>query len=389
MLALLLCLATQPSAVITTPEGDASVVVDGAVRALGVEPALQRKLQDLVDVSRPQRGAVVFADIESGRVLALAEHDEIDPAHASAGLRPLAYAASVFKLITMSALLRKGVSVDDVVCSSGGQTRIYPRDLVDAPWRQDRCVRVDDAVPWSQNVTMAKLAGRHLTPTLLAEEVERFGLVVPDADSLSQSEPPPSTSLGLSSFAVIPDDDLQVFATTAAGFGQVRLSGLDAARIARTMVTGSDAPLLLFKDEQPAFAPRPVLELKQQRLLQSMMLAVTTRGTATQALHGYAKVPKELRGQPWAADVAIAGKTGSYTDRVAGQDISWLMGFFPAHDPQVAFAVVVINDEWLWYTRALEIARASIASYLLLHPEQRNLRVASKPSSSSSTRSAQ
>ncbi|MDP2340089.1 MAG: penicillin-binding transpeptidase domain-containing protein [Deltaproteobacteria bacterium] len=387
MLALLLCLATQPSPVITTPAGSASVVVDGVVRVLGTEPALQRKLQDLVDVSRPQRGAVVFADIASGRVLALAEHDEIDPAHASAGLRPLAYAASVFKLVTMSALLRKGVKVSDVVCSSGGGTRIYPRDLVDAPWRQDRCVRVEDAVPWSQNVTMAKLAGRHLTPTLLAEECERFGFVVPDGDSHSKEEPPPSTSLGLSSFAVIPDDDLQLFATTAAGFGQVRLSGLDAARIARIMATGSDAPLLLFADEQPGFGfePRAVLETRERQLLQSMMLAVTTRGTATNALHGHVKVPKELRGQPWAVDVAIAGKTGSYTDRVAGQDISWLMGFFPAQDPKVAFAVVVINDEWLWYTRALEIARASIASYLLLHPELRNQRVATKSSSSSSS----
>ena len=116
MLVLLLCLATQPSAVITAADGSAFVVVDGAPRALGVDPVLQRQLQDLVDVSRPQRGAVVFVDVKTGRVLSIAEHDEVDAAHGSAGLRPLAYAASVFKVVTMSALLRKGVSVDDVVC---------------------------------------------------------------------------------------------------------------------------------------------------------------------------------------------------------------------------------------------------------------------------------
>ena len=385
MLALLLCLATQPSAVVTSVDGTASVVVDGAARALAVEPALQRKLQDLIDVSRPQRGAVVFADIASGRVLALAEHDEIDPTHASAGLRPLAHAASVFKLVTMSALVRHGVDLDDVVCSSGGQTRIYPRDLVDAPWRQTRCVRVEDAVPWSQNVTMAKLAGRHLSPALLADEAERFGLVVPDGDSDSPPEPPPTTSLGLASFASIPADDLQGFAVAAAGFGEVRLSGLDAVRLARTFATGDDAPLQLFADDAPGFTPRRVLEDRPRRLLQSMMLATTTRGTATRALHGHVKIPRELRGEPWEVDVAIAGKTGSLTDRVAGQDISWIMGFFPAQDPQVAFAVVVINDEWLWYTRALEVARASIASYLRLHPELRSPRVSSSSSSSSSS----
>ena len=389
MLVLLLCLATQPSAVITAADGSAFVVVDGAPRALGVDPVLQRQMQDLVDVSRPQRGAVVFVDVKTGRVLSIAEHDEVDAAHGSAGLRPLAYAASVFKVVTMSALLRKGVSVDDVVCSSGGQTRIYPRDLVDAPRRQTRCLRVEDAVPWSQNVTMAKLTGRHLTPALLAEEAERFGLVVPDADSDSVPEPPPSTSVGLQSFALVPNDDVQTFATTGAGFGEVRLSGLDAARIARTIATGTDSPLLLFADEVGGFAPREVLDRRQRQLLQGMMLATTTRGTATRALHGRVKIPKELRGAPWVVDVAIAGKTGTLTDRVAGQDISWLMGFFPAQDPQVAFAVVVINDEWLWYTRATEIARAAIASYLLLHPEQRSPRVATQGSSSSSSSSTQ
>lgn len=116
-----------------------------------------------------------------------------------------------------------------------------------------------------------------------------------------------------------------------------------------------------------------------------MMLAATTRGTATRALHGSIKVPKELRGEPWDVDVAVAGKTGSLTDREVDQDTSWIMGFFPAQDPKVAFAVVVINDEWLWYVRALELARASIATYLELHPELRTRTLVQKASLPSST----
>ncbi len=378
-------LATQPSAVVTAADGTATVVVDGTARTLGTEAALQKKLQQLVDVSRPQRGAVVMADIRTGRVLALAEHDEVDPTRASAGLRPLAHAASVFKLVTMSALLRQGVDLDDVICTSGGQTRIFARDFIDAPARDTRCIRIEDAVPWSQNVVMAKLSGRYLTPALLADECERFGLVVPDGDSDSPAEPPPSTSLGLPSFAVVPADDVQTFARTGAGFGEVRLSGLDAVRVARTMATGKDAPLLLFADDVPGFAPREVLDPHNRQLLTSMMLAATTRGTATRALHGKVKVPRELKGEPWAVDVAIAGKTGSLTDREVDQDTSWIMGFFPAQDPQVAFAVVVINDEWLWYVRALVLARASLAAYLVLHPEMKNTRLVSKTTPLSST----
>jgi len=375
VLALALFLCTQPAAIVTDDAGRATVVVDGAVRALAVEPALQREIQRLVHVARPQRGAVVFAEIDSGRVLAIGEHDEVDGAHASAGLRPLAHAASVFKVVTMSALLRQGINVNETVCTSGGVTRIFSRDLRDAPWRDHRCIRVEDAVPWSQNVVMAKLTGKHLTPALLTAEAERFGILVPDADSAAPADPPTSTSLGLPSFAVIPDDDLQTFARTGAGFGEVRLSGLDAVRLARVVATGEDAPLLLFEGEQPAFPRRRVLEDKQQKLLTSMMLAATTRGTATRALHGAAKVPRELRGEAWSVDVAIAGKTGTITDREVDEDTTWLTGFFPAHDPQIAFAVVVINDEWLWYVRALELARASLAAYLELHPEMRQQRL--------------
>lgn len=363
-----------PGPIVTRADG-AHIVVDGAVVELGVEPALQQKLQALVDVSRPQRGGVVFVDVDSGRVLAVVEHDEVDAAHASVALRPLAHAASVYKLVTMSALLRSGVDVADTICTSGGQTRIFARDLRDAPWRDHRCIRVEDAVPFSQNVTMAKLTGRYLTPAMLAAESERFGIVVADGDS-STSPPPPPTPLALPSLAVVPGDDVQTYARTGAGFGEVRLSALDAARLARTVATGTDAPLLLAKGEAPSFPPRRVLDDRQQQMLTGMMLGATTRGTASRALHGAMKQPKELRGQPWTVDVAIAAKTGTITDREVDEDTTWLMGFFPAHDPQVAFAVVVMNDEWLWYVRALELARASLATFLLEHPEMKAPRVA-------------
>lgn len=393
MLALALVLslpfAAQPAAIVTDDSGHATVVVDGTARSLGVDPELQKRISALVHISRPQRGAVVFADVDSGRILAIGEHDEVDPTRASAGLRPLAHAASVYKLITMSALIRQGIDLDETICTSGGVTRIYPKDLRDAPWRDHRCIQIENAVPWSQNVVMAKLTGRYLTPQLLIEETERYGLVVADADSAAPPNPPPSTSLSLSSLAVIPDDDLQTFARTGAGFGEVRLSGIDAVRMARVVATGEDAPLLLFADEKPGFKKHRVLDDKQQKLLSSMMLAATTRGTATRALHGQVKVPKELRGEPWGVDVAVAGKTGSLTDREVDQDTSWIMGFFPAQDPQVAFAVVVINDEWLWYVRALELARASIATYLELHPELRTRTLVQKTSLSSSSTSTQ
>jgi cell division protein FtsI/penicillin-binding protein 2 len=348
---------------------------------LTLEPALQKPLADDLRIGRPQWGATVILDVKTGKILAMAEASEREPdlpaIGGGAAVRPLAQAASVFKIVTASALVRAGVPLSAEVCGSGGKTRIKPRNLEEGG---ARCVRFEDALPYSQNVAMAKLASRFLTPQKLVDEARLFGFDRPLAADL---EVTPST-------ASIPVDDDFTFATTAAGFGEVRLSALHGAVLAAVAGTGGLLvhPRIIESvegevrpDELP---PERVLDEEQAQVLQAMMSATVSRGTAFAAFHGR----RTPYGKGAVIEVPVAGKTGSLTDRDADVDVTWFVGTAPAHDPKIAIATVVVNDEWLWHVRALDVATRALATYFRLHPEDKRVDAAvassTQPSATSS-----
>lgn len=329
---------------------------------LTLDPALQRPIQAAVEAGRTQWGAVVILDVEDGRVLALVDDSTREPdlsmeSGGGAALRPLAKAASIFKIVTASALLDQGVPLHEEACGTGGKTRLKPRNLEGEGG--GRCVRFEDALPLSQNVAMAKLAARHLTPEKLRTATSRFGF-----DAALPFAWPATPSV-----AAIPDDPFD-FATTAAGFGEVRLSALHGAQLAALVgnrglavtptliasVEGEAAP------EAPA-APRRVLDEDHAAILQGMMTATVERGTAARAFS------TNERGFRAFDAVPVAGKTGSLTDREVDLDYTWFVGTAPAHHPKIALAVVIVNDEWIWHVRALDIAKLALRTTFAAHPE--------------------
>lgn len=340
--------------VYTAPYGD-------AVATLTLDAALQRPIETAVENGRTQWGAVVILDVDTGHVLALVDESTRDPAQTLGGgggaaLRPLAKAASIFKIVTASALLRDGVSLKEEACGSGGKTRLKPKNLVDDGG--GRCVRFEDALPLSQNVAMAKLAARHLTPAQLANEAALFGFDAP------LSFPWPTVA----SPAAI-DEEPFAFATTAAGFGQVRLSALHGALLAATVGNRGVAPVpVVIAAIDGAATPTPpaphrVLDEQQADVLQAMMTATVERGTAARAFS------TSERGFRAFDSVPVAGKTGSLTDREVDLDYTWFVGTAPAHHPKIAIAVVVVNDEWIWHVRALDIAKLALRVTFAAHPE--------------------
>src|SRR5512143_4154204 len=146
----------------------------GHARAvLSVSPRLQRGLEKLLAAYRVPMGAVVVLEPRTGRVLALAEHAE-DGSSARVALRPIAPAASIFKIVTSAALLERGVGPDSEVCFHGGKHRIQKALLADDPRRDRRCLTLSSALGKSANVVFAKLAGRDLSADLLRAESARF-----------------------------------------------------------------------------------------------------------------------------------------------------------------------------------------------------------------------
>lgn len=316
---------------------------------------LQARITRLLTNGKTPFSAVVVMEAHTGRILATAEYSTRSSAMGLA-TRPMAPAASVFKIITASALLEQGVSPAERVCFHGGKTRMREDNLVDNAKRDKTCLRFDDVLPMSANVAMAKLARQHLTPALLQNQAERWGFGHRNSEVASE----------LASTALIPTSAFK-FAETAAGFGDVQLSALQGATMAS--IVANDGLLVPPREVVGGMrkAPVRVVSSTTARALRQMMTDAVSQGTGRKAFSAHPVLP-----------VSAAGKTGSLTNYQTGLDTSWFIGFAPAEAPELIVAAVVVNTS-KWTIKAPWLAKESLRLALREHgPAKASARVASR-----------
>jgi len=404
------------------PDGRLQVKTEAGVRTLTLDPVLQRQLGHVMASYRTPHAAAVVLEPSTGRVLAMAGHAENDPDGHALAVRAAYPAASVFKLITASALVRRGLGPTTQECYDGGLRRVSKSELRRPG---SSCVTLASAMGLSTNVVFAKLAHQHLTPQLLAEEAALFGFNAPiPFDQPVEISP-----------AVIPEGAF-AFAETGAGFGDVYLSPLHGALLAATVANGgrwvdpslfeplapapgSEAPpaqvpaplesgrLEVVAEGGPAEplpealaapagggGPRPASQsssLSAGADLDAMAAALqAVRAVAEEgAPGGAAAAPaggggRQIMDPDHAAALAemlemtvtqgtarrifaergfavpdAVGKTGTLADNKPFRDYSWFVGYAPKDNPKVAVAVVIVNDP-IWRIRATWLAREAM-----------------------------
>ncbi|HTS79465.1 MAG TPA: penicillin-binding transpeptidase domain-containing protein [Myxococcaceae bacterium] len=316
-----------PHYVVPGPEGEA---------ALTLLPPLQEGLTRTLAEYQTPWAAVVVLEPSTGRVLAMVEHSEAVPGLRGLPVKAVFPAASIFKLVTASALLDEGVGPDDESCYHGGKRRVSESLLADSS-RDHQCLSLSEALGRSANVVFAKLTHRYLDADKLraAAELFRFNRPIPFA---IPTEP---------SLAAVPDEPLEL-ARTGAGFGDVFLSPLHGALIASVAANGGlwRAPILFERDLATSPEPERILPEERAATLTAMMQETVTHGTARKFFR-----LRELRG--------AVGKTGSLADRNPFRDYSWFVGFAPRENPRVAVAAVVVNEP-RWRIRAPWLAREAM-----------------------------
>ncbi len=348
----------RPAAELRLAEARLDAVADRYVAPLGngravltTVPRLQQRIEKVLADHRTPWAAAVLLDPKTGRVLAMAEHSQREPGRRGLSLEARAPAASVFKIVTSSALLRRGFEPGAEVCYHGGQHRVQPRLLADDPRRDRRCLSLSSALGKSANVVFAKLADRALNATLLRAEADRFLF----------NQPIPFAGRVETSRAEIPEEPFAL-ATTAAGFGPVRLSPLHGALVAAIVANGGVfvPPAVVASstgaEPPPALEPRRVLDPEVAAELAAMMRTTVTEGTARRAFRAPRSRASALSG------ITVAGKTGSLSEADPFRDYSWFVGFAPAENPRVAFAVVVVNDR-NWRIKASSVARTAVEAW--------------------------
>jgi len=194
-------------------------------------------------------------------------------------------------------------------------------------------------------------AGRITRDLVLRAEADRFlfNQTIPFAQPIETSR------------ADIPEEPFAL-ATTAAGFGLVRLSPLHGALVAAIIANGGvfvppDVVASTTGAVMPTMTgPRRVLDERVAAELAAMMRTTVTEGTGRRAFRAPRSRMSSMQG------LTVAGKTGSLSEANPFRDYSWFVGFAPAENPKVAFAVVVVNDR-NWRVKAPYVARAAVEAW--------------------------
>jgi cell division protein FtsI/penicillin-binding protein 2 len=318
-------------------------MTDGRTAKLTLDPDLQQLAEKLLDEARAPKAAIVVM-APDGKILALAGRRTDDPkggkagiADASLAIEPWAPAASVFKLVTASALVASGTDGDTNVCYHGGIRSVTESNLRDDK-RDNVCQSLTFGVAHSNNAIVGKLAYQKLEPSALAQTAKDLGLASPPKDAMALHAP-------LGEITLPETKDLD-FAKAAAGFQGSKLSALGGALLATTFADGGEQPTPRIVDDAPSATHR-VLPPAIAKEVSKMMLATCEYGSASRAFGRHRAV-------------AVAGKTGTLTRTDPFyMEHSWFVGYAPAEKPQVVVSVVLGNPE-SWHLRAQEAARRLI-----------------------------
>jgi peptidoglycan glycosyltransferase len=292
-------------------------------------------------------------------VLALAGRSAVSPelGPAELALRAWAPAASVFKVVSATALITEGLRGDSRTCYHGGVSAILLDNLIDIPRIDHSCATLAYGIGKSQNAILAKLASNHLTPEKLERMAHLFGFgqVIPFDVPIEPS------------IVDIPIDNKLEFARTAAGFWHSTLSPLHGALLAAAVANHGEmpAPVLIERAtgsegqrvEIPHLPARTVMSPDVARQVGRMMELTTRIGTARTTFN-------DRRGRPLLS-VSVAGKTGTLSAETDKGYVgySWFVGYAPAERPQIAFAVVLGNHA-SWRIKATYLGRRLVTEYL-------------------------
>jgi len=324
---------------------------DGRRATLTLDPDLQKLAEKLLDESRAPRGAIV-AMTPDGKILAFAGRRTEAPKGGKQGTFDYhlatdvwAPAASIFKLVTASALINNGFDPDDKVCYHGGIRSVMESNLTDS--KSDRnCETLGYGVAHSNNAILGKLAYQKLEPTKLDHQARDLGWTFAPSFGVKAT---------CGELDLPKDKDLE-FAKAAAGFKGSRLSVLGGALLSATFAGDGQQPVPRIIE---SINGKPYTTQKAKRVLPetvaksvaAMMQKTCESGSAAKTFRTArsAKVPYE-----------VAGKTGTLsTTKPFYMEHSWFVGFAPTDQPQIVVSVLLGNPE-SWHLRGHEAAKRMI-----------------------------
>lgn len=323
---------------------------------LTVVPKYQRAAMGFLRAGQVPEGAVVMSDVKTGKVLVWASYVQDGATRDIAG-EATAPSASIFKVVTGTALMEAGLTPNTKQCYSGGEHSIRAQDLADDKRRDKWCATLSEAMGRSLNTVFARLAARNLDRDKLSAVASKLGY---------GQEIPFDVKIATSTIN-LPEDELG-FARTAAGFWNTTLSPFQGLNMATTIANGGEMIRLHIvssvSDEEGEIYRGPAARQVLKRVIDentasavtTMMESTVDNGTSYKSFH-------DKNGRPFLKDIRVAGKTGTLTKPTPeGPYYTWFIGFAPSRNPEVAISVMVANRA-KWRVKATNVASDMLRVY--------------------------
>lgn len=326
----------------------------------GVELTLRASMQEAAAAALGDRkGAVVALDAKTGAILALYSSPSFDPnalASRDAGEVQDAYATldadpknpmlnrtiseryapgSTFKVLTAIALIENGIANPDTRMDSPVSTTLPGTNTEVSNIESSTCgdgkPTLTEAFARSCNTTFV-LASEKLTTQQLTDVTKRFGF--------GHEQEIPLTVIP----SVFPSDaDAAQLAMSSIGQYTVQATPMQMAQVAQTIANGGQmmSPYLI---KQIVDADNQTIR-KTKATEAGRPISADTASKVTGMMQAVVSQPYGS-GTPMALpNVSVAAKTGTAETGEGDRANAWAIGFAPADNPQIAFAVIVEGDE--------------------------------------------
>jgi cell division protein FtsI/penicillin-binding protein 2 len=319
-----------------------------------LDPELQKASEKLLKSYKPDYGAIVMLDAETGRILALTSFQKNNPSGENLALKGTFPAASVFKIITATAALDKyNVTPDTQVTFNGGNHTLYKKNVMSTKvnrWTRNMTLR--EAFARSINTVFGRLTLERLAPQDIEDYAVRFGFNKNIKTDLpfdpGHTEIPKEKSFHLTEMA--------------SGFNKItRMSPLQGAMIAASVVEDGvmRVPYIVEKVHGPQgeelFKSEPITAANTMSpqgadKLKELMEATVRQGTSRKSFRTLVK-DKQLR------ELIVGGKTGSLTGDNPKGKVDWFVGYATDEKQKIAVAALTVNVNY-WVVKSAYLAQS-------------------------------
>ncbi|MCB0271546.1 MAG: hypothetical protein KDD46_00875 [Bdellovibrionales bacterium] len=317
---------------------------------LSIQPSLQKFVDQKLEKYNVDWAGVAVMEPSSGRVLALSSYSAKNPEHSQLSLAASFPAASIFKVVTASALLEETPQSGDSVFTYAGDMRRINSKYLHSHYRGTQ-MSLTKAFAMSANGIFGVIGSQYLNADLLKQYAKQFGF---------NESIPFELPIEVSTLEVDSESSELSVAKLAAGFGQVTLSPLHGAMIASSIVNNGNMmkPTIIDQistQDETLYRMEPVVwktsfSSANAKDLQVMMKKTVTSGTARKAF-GRAKYQNVLK------NLEIGGKTGSLFGTNPKGRNEWFVSY--AKDPDsgqaLAVGIVIVNEKY-WKIKPAQLS---------------------------------